>query len=559
MKNLFILIFFPAFISCSPLLLKAQAPAWVWAKGSISPSGTSQAMGSSITTDRNGNTYITGYLETPTIVFGLDTLYLANGGFDDLFLVKFDPAGHILWSKSPGGTENMAGGYCVKTDRWGNVYMTGFFGNSGIILGHDTLINDSAGTDMFLVKYDSSGNELWARCAQGSIGGGYSVDIDSFGNAYVTGEFSDANIGFGSFLLNNDTTGGYSSVFLVKYDSAGNVVWAKTPHGYRGAFWFVAVGHAGELYFAGVYSSSEISFGGYTLVNDSAGTGDIALYKLDSAGNVIWAKTLGGKLNEYLNSIACDEKGDVYLAGEFTSDSVNFGKTTLINYTPGTYDANLFLARFDSSGNNKWAKGALGTDNSAVSVAVDGAGNPYICATYYTTSLVLGTDTLQNDGWFVARYDTSGNVKWVKSNETITQPGGIALDGAGNIFVTGGFGNTLVLGKDTLLGSPGSGSKVFVAKLSNSDLGISPVYEGLPNMAVYPVPNNGEMNIALSGNGYSSLFISDAQGRKVFSKELNPGNSDAVLKINTGNLPAGIYMVEALKNGQLVAKKIRVQ
>ncbi|MEP7171304.1 MAG: SBBP repeat-containing protein, partial [Bacteroidota bacterium] len=133
-----------------------EQPGWQWAHRA---GLTQQNHGNSIATDGNGNSYITGGQISP-IAFGNDTL--SNSGF---FVVKYDPSGNVLWAKS------CAGGYGVGTDiavdANGNSYIVGNY-SSNIIFGSITLLlNGTLNSDIFVVKYDPNGNVLWARGAGG--------------------------------------------------------------------------------------------------------------------------------------------------------------------------------------------------------------------------------------------------------------------------------------------------------------------------------------------------------------------------------------------------------
>ena len=158
----------------------AQAPNWVWAK---SAGGASAEYGQGTAADAVGNIYLVG------------TNTLTNNGDFDVFITKYDAAGNVLWAHSAGGSA-MDYGYGIATDHAGNVYITGWFNSTTITFGAFTLTNAGTGPDIFLVKYDSTGNVVWAKRAGGTAGDtGYSVATDADCNVYVTGEFQSTAIG----------------------------------------------------------------------------------------------------------------------------------------------------------------------------------------------------------------------------------------------------------------------------------------------------------------------------------------------------------------------------
>ena len=99
--------------------------------------------GEKISTDASGNVYITGYFKSPTITFGTTTLTNNSTANDaDIFVVKYDSAGTVIWAKSAGGTGNDFGNGISATGD-GNVYITGQFASPTITFGTTTLTNNS--------------------------------------------------------------------------------------------------------------------------------------------------------------------------------------------------------------------------------------------------------------------------------------------------------------------------------------------------------------------------------------------------------------------------------
>jgi len=194
----------------------AQSPAFLWAQRA---GGTDSDYGYSCSTDANGNIIATGFFMSPTITFGTTTLTNANAGMDDMFIVKYDPNGNVLWAKSAGGT-SYDEGYSCSTDASGNIIATGIFQSPSITFGITTLTNADTG-DMFIVKYDPNGNVLWAKSAGGTSNDmGKSCSTDANGNVFVTGYFDSPSITFGSTTLTN---AGGDDMFIVKLSGATGI------------------------------------------------------------------------------------------------------------------------------------------------------------------------------------------------------------------------------------------------------------------------------------------------------------------------------------------------
>ena len=131
--------------------------------------------------------------------------------------MKYDTSGNVLWVKSAGGTGNdVSNGVCTNAS--GNVFITGYFDSPTITFGTTTLTNINAANDIFIVKYDASGNVLWAKSAGGAgsdVSSG--VSIDARGNVIITGGFGSPSISFGTALLTNTkTTVNSMDIFIAK-------------------------------------------------------------------------------------------------------------------------------------------------------------------------------------------------------------------------------------------------------------------------------------------------------------------------------------------------------
>ncbi|MFA5782356.1 MAG: SBBP repeat-containing protein, partial [Bacteroidales bacterium] len=364
----------------------------LWTK---SASGTIDDYAYSVAVDDSGNIYVAGFFESSTLSFGSTTL--TNAGDCNIFLAKYDANGIVLWAKSAGGTY-YDWAPSVAVDDSGNAYLTGCFYSPTITFGF-TILTNAGSSDIFLAKYDANGNILWAKSAGGTDEEvAYSVAVDASGNTYLAGYFESLTLTFGSDTLTNVDRW---DMFLAKYDATGNVLWAKSAGGtsYDVAY-SVAVDTSGNTYVAGYFSSFTISFGSTTLTNVSVGYADIFLVKYDASGNVLWAKSAGGASEDEATSVSVDASGNTYLAGYFWSPTITFGSTTLTNVNVNNY-TDIFLAKYDANGNVLWAKSAGGTNyDEAYSVAVDTPGNTYVAGWFYSPTLIFGSTTLTNAGGY---------------------------------------------------------------------------------------------------------------------------------------------------------------
>lgn len=455
MKNkLYVPVFLITLLLLNITISFAQTPDWVWAKKAQC---ISQSSANRMAMDASGNCYVTGYFNSSPITF--DTITLTNAGGSDVFIVKYDAGGNVIWAKQAGGSD-FDMGFGIAIDAQGNSLVTGYFISSTISFGNTTLYNNPPYPEIFIVKYDSSGSVLWAKKAGGSDTDiGYQMTVDGNGNSYLTGYFSSPNITFDTVTLTNNSVG-FTDAFIVKFDPSGNVIWAKSAGGsFSDAGMEITVDVSGNVYLAGSFSGFSIQFDSLTLNN--AGPilkSDLFVVKFNSSGHAIWAKRAGGSLDEFAYGIEVDLFGNVFLCGSFTSTYSAFGNVLLYNSVGNQNE--IFIAKYDSSGNFLWAKKAGGTGNDYVTdLGLDTHGNCYITGFYHSPIIGFGNNTLTNSGVnqssdiFIAKLDSSGNHIWALSEggTDTDESRGISIDNGDNLYVAGGFRSPSISFGNTVL------------------------------------------------------------------------------------------------------------
>lgn len=535
-------------------ITNAQSPNWQWAK-SIGGSDWDEAH--SLTVDATGNTYIAGYFQSTSLIFGSTTLTNVGGG--DIFFAKYDALGNVLWAKSAGGTGSDWANSIV-VDAIGNTYIAGGFDSPTLSFGATTLTNSGSG-DLFLAKYDPMGNVLWAKSAAGANADGVnSIAVDAAGNTYIIGGFWSPNLNFGSTTLINANSGaGSIDMFLAKYDGSGNILWAKSAGGTSNdEAKYLTIDTFGNTYMTGYYSSNTISFGSNTLT--SMGNNETFLVKYDASGNVLWAQSAGGTSSDITTSLDIDTYGNTYVAGMFSSQNITFGTFNLINGNSNG-SADIFLAKYDASGNVLWAKSAGGTNRDmATSLTVDALGNTYITGIFQSTAISFGSTTLVNmdntsntSDIFLSKYDAFGNVLWAKSAGGMDwdEVFSLDVDASGNNYIGGRFrSSTLSFGSTTLtnIDNTGNTGDIFLAKLG-SITGVDELRNPF-NISVFPNPSGGLFTI--KSERKSIVEIENLCGEKIYSCVIYPNKSE----IDLSNQSNGIYFINIKTEQDIVTQKI---
>jgi hypothetical protein len=290
--------------------------------------------GDAVTVDASGNIYVTGIYYSASLTFGAITIHNAVPGNSDIFLVKYDPSGNVIWAKTFGGSDN-DGGSALATDNQGHLWMAGVYRSNNFTVASATLPYQGS-NDAFLMKLDTTGTASWAKGITGDqYEFAYGLAVNADGNAWITGSFQSATASFGGTSLNNFKAGLYD-VYLAKYDASGGLSWAKGVGGKNhDEAHDVAVDPSGNAWVTG-YFWDTVAFGSYKLV--SAGTQDIFIARYDATGNITAALRTGGTANDQGDAVVLDQSGNEYFAGRFSSDDVSFGSIKLNNNAFASFD-----------------------------------------------------------------------------------------------------------------------------------------------------------------------------------------------------------------------------
>jgi hypothetical protein len=556
------------------LITFAQTPSLQWVK-QLPNCGDYQGNygGSCVKVDSKGNVYTSGYF-SGTVDFdpGAGTAIFTSLGNSDMFISKLDASGNFVWAKQIGGLYNDLA-YGIALDGAGNVYATGsFMGTVDFDPGAGVANLDGLGL-AFILKLDASGNYVWAKKFTAGSSTGYSVAIDASNNVYSIGRFmGTVDFDPGSATTNLTSPGvGTGQIYISKLDASGNFVWAKQMGGdYDDYGLSIVLDAQANVYTTGHFSDVADFDPGVGVFNLTTlpGSNEIFISKLNSKGEFLLAKQMGGPNGDRGHSITLDASGNIITTGYF------FGTA---DFDPGTGIANevaigskhVFISKLDASGNYVWVKN-IGTaagysDMVGNAVVTDAAGNIYVTGYFNAnTDFDPGAGTAfsnsnGNDDIFILKLNASGNYVWHQKIGGTTWDSGksIFVDNLDNIYTTGFFKFTADFDPGApvvnLTTSNAGNGDVFISKLSQRTTAINSW--GMDNsvkMNVYPNPFTTQTNIVFSEmQKNSTIRIVDILGKEIRSIHFSGDR----LTLEKGNMKKGIYFIQAID----VARNISIQ
>jgi hypothetical protein len=462
-------------------------------------------------------------------------------------------AQNFQWAKSIGGNSSDQA-TSIAVDSHGNVYSTGYFNETvDFDPGPGTFNLTSAGyDDIFISKLDSSGKFIWAiQIGSKSWEQVNSVDIDDFGNLILTGDFYgtlDFDPGIGVYNL---TPLGQRDVFVVKFNSDGKFIWTKSmggtdmdrPHS-------ISVDASGNIYTFGEFSGNadfDPDTGSF-FISNLGGDQDLFISKLDSNGNFIWAKSIGGRSFQHAGSMTLDYLGNIYLTGSFNSTTdFDPGSKTYYLSTNSGINGNIFVCKLDYNGNFVWAKqmaGSLASTGFSISIDIRGQ--------ILTTGRFRGTvdfdpgsgsynlTTTGSDEIFISKLDNNGNFVWAKRFGGKNPDVGLSIttDTFGNVYTTGFFNDTVDFDPGAQTYKLTSGyNKVFISKLDSRGNFVWAKSTGSGWCEGNAIVIDPSGNIYLAGLFYNSGDFDPDTGTTVLAS--NGVHDVFILKLGSCQTPSG--------------------
>lgn len=337
-------------------------------------------------------------------------------GFVDAWLVRFNPAGDLMWSRNYGGLEMDLFLSVVALPDGGALAVGHTNSNDGDVK------SNHGKQDIWLVRVNSNGAVLWQKTFGGSNWEeGNGVVALSDGSFVIAGTTAS---GDGDVSGNN----GGADTWILKVDANGNLVWQK---------------NYGDSADEGSSSISATSDGGFVIAGSRKSTVDISdgmVLRLDASGNKVWQKTFGGSQEDQLVAVHAAANGSMVAAGySFSTD----GDLTVKQFAPD----NLWVIKLNDAGEVSWKKSFGGNlSDRATGIVLSSDGNYLLSGSTTSNDGDVAGNHGKGDGWII-RVNASSGALMAQQTFGVSDDDGLnslalAPDGS---FVAAGFQYTKLL------------------------------------------------------------------------------------------------------------------
>ncbi len=452
--------------------------------------------------------------------------------YRDVYVLKFDVFGNLLWTKTIGGTSLDAGNSIIQTSD-----------NGYAVCGYISTSNNDQ--DVYVMKLDSIGNLLWSKTV-----GGSGAEI---GNSII--QTPDGGYAIGGYTTSYGA--GYTDIYALKLDSGGSLLWTKTIGGTNG--------DEGQ-------SIIQADNGGYVIAGSTRSYGegnhDVYIIKLDSNANLLWTKTVGGtgwddgmsvvqtndggyaicgysdsnsNSTSYSYVVKLDSSGSLQWTkhvganGFNTDNSYSIFQTAdggyaLGGFTTSSLNGEASIVKLDSAGSLLWAKsiGGNGVD-VAYSILQSSDGGYVMCG--YTSSFSSSSESV-----YFLKFDSIGNICGTPGGGGWAQPSGGIEGPGGGVVSSGGIAYTF----NSIVGSNGTQTDTCLT-------GVNELKE--ENMiSVFPNPFYSQTTIHFAKQlKNATLIVYNSFGQEI--KQINNISGDMVT-LSRDNLPIGLYFIRLTEHGK---------
>ena len=551
--SLFIFLFISQF---------ASAQTWQWGNlmGSISQGDQNDDEKiNGLGIDTLGNTYVVGEVCKFPHFGSLISAHQGGGQQNDGFIAKYDCDGNLKWVHLIGDTYTGQSVNGIAVDKVGNCYINGHAGTGSVsqdVWFGDSLVHIPNYNGYFVAKYDSAGNLKWLK-------------FDEFHSVYMFGNIIAIN-SYGLIITGGKTGYAASGTLYPGYTvsrgnwlaafhpATGNVLWATNidSASANGCCSFqvntMTLDANDNIYIGGGYNS-EIFVGTYVFNTGSVFATKALLVKLNSIGNIVWAKESNqvppGSFNDVIVNMTYSNN-HLYLNGSGWRNDTIFGWVD--NFT-GLNVQNQFIMKMDLNGNYvsainidtvRWAMYAYGT------IAADDTGNIYLASGYNDYVRWNGFPIVDSPNSYYIPYlmkmNSNLQIQWITQANNISSSVHTRYDSftqmqisrEGDFYLGGIFTGSIFLDNNDTISYLGGNNDLFLVKYGLNNCPSS-TYIDEPNsqssFTIYPNPTSGK--IIISGSTLSQLTIYNSLGEKI----LEAKHTNAV---DLSNYSHGLYFLQ---------------
>jgi len=403
----------------------SNCPSWVKALGGLANEKIWQS-----TVDSKGNIYIIGQFEKSLQV---DNTVLHASGASDIFVLKLDKDGALIWATKAGGTAQDVG-QTLALDAQDNLFIAGYY-SATARFGNNTQTS-KGGVDVFVAALDADGKFKWVKSAGGAAAD-FTTSLD-VNNSFValTGYF----YGTASFGTTTYKSKGNHDSFITLLDKQG--AWKSTAviEGTESiASWKIRLDTQSNIFVSGYYAGTA-TFGSKN--HSAKKEGDIFITKLDKSGTFKWSLSAGGDGFDYGRGFALDNTGAIYLTGYFHGEAA-FGTKTI----KSKGSADVFVAKVSVNGQWEWVSGGGGVlFDAAYDLQLGPHGDIYITGEFRGNATFETLPLLSKGGSdiFLLHVNTKGRFLRAlqAGGASIDEGSALSIDQNGHFLISGNFFST---------------------------------------------------------------------------------------------------------------------
>jgi uncharacterized protein (TIGR03437 family) len=426
----------------------------------------------------------------------------------------------------------------IEVDASGNAYVTGVTAAADFVTKDGLQSANRGGPDVFIAKINSDGSALSysTYLGGGSDDAGNGIAVDAAGNVYVTGYTTSTDFHTRNPL--QPTNRGKSDAFVAKINPAGSQLLYATYLGssQEDVGYAIATDAAGAAYVTGYTAAND--FNTQAPFQPHRGGFDAFVAKINPSGSALSYSTyLGGADGDLGAAIAVDGAGNAYVAGYTASPDFNTLNPLQAAYR-GAFDG--FVAKINAAGSSLTYSTYLGggDDDQCYGIAVDGAGNAYVtgvtASTDFPTRNPLQSARRGNSDVFVAKINAAGGELLYSTylgGDGSDAGRGIAADATGNVYLTGDTASTNFPTKNPLQAANRGLSDAFIAKLNAAGSELA--------FTTYLGGSRQDIGYSIAIDGVGSIYVTGATASQDFNTS-NPLQSD-----NLGGIDAFVAKVTA--------------